>query len=153
MDDVEAGDSGSDVAVAGLSIAPGHAERAARCALVGRVGQRDRLAELSAFVDSDVLPRIDGQNFSRLAHREALGAGVGKRAVLVDQRDVDGLRPGRAEGVRHLPIGGQGGGRDHLDRCAVTPVDAVLRDGVVARIVRRAQRQGVALPLLDVVVA
>ncbi len=153
MGDIKASDPGPDVAAAGLPIAPDHAEGAARRALVGRVGQGDRLAELRAFVDGDVLPCVDGQDLGRLAHREALAAGVGEGAVLVDQRDIDGLRPGRAEGVWYLPIGRQGSSRYHLDRCPVTPVDAVLRDGVVAGIARCAERQGVALTLFDVAAA
>ena len=151
--DVEAELACGDVAAAGLPVAPVHGVGAAGRSLVGGVVEGDRAAEESAFVDGGVGARVDRDHLGRCADADGLGAGVGIDAVFVGQAHDDGLGPERQEGVREDAAGGQRGGGVDLLRRAVAPIDAVLGDVIVTRVVHGAEVERVDQPLLHRVVA
>ena len=151
--DVEAELARVDEPVAGGAITPVNRVAAAGAALVGGVGEADGAAEEGAFVDGGVGARVNGDDFSRCADGHRLAAGRVVAAILVGQPDRDDLVARGEVSVGDDAVGRQGGCRVGFDGRAVAPVDAVLADGVGARVAGVAEVECVDLTLFDRVVA
>ncbi len=136
-------------AAAGVAVAPVDGVEAAGRVGVGRIGEADRGHEELAFVHRQVRARIHRQHLGRCADLDELCIDPRVGAVLVHQRHRDRAVARARVGVDELAVGRQVAGGDHLHRRAVAPVDAVLADGVVARVIDAAQRQRVGQVLLD----
>ncbi len=153
MGNIKAQGAAGQRTVAGRAIAPCYGVGPTVRRLVVRIGKVDGLVEGGTFIDRQVDAGIYGDHLGWWGHGNVLATRVGKGAILVLQRNRNGLCANRRIRVRHLAISREVRGKNDLNWRAVTPVDLVFADRIGARIIHPAEVQGIDIVLEHVAVA